>query len=87
MAATNVTSATKARTYHRLFRLNHAFRSILFNCEDLQQIGAFRSDKLREYAGLAQELQAQINHELLHTLQQIESRDAFRFGQSPHSAG
>ena len=81
MAAHQFTSASKAHAYHRLFRLNHAFRSILFHCEALQQTGAFRSHKLQEYSGLAQELQAELNSEVLQTLQQIEGRDAFRFGQ------
>ena len=80
LSSTSFSSTSKAHVYHHLFRLNHAFRSILFHCEALQQTGAFRSHKLQEYAGLAQELQAEFNSEVLQTLQRIEGRDAFQFG-------
>jgi hypothetical protein len=79
MAAIDVTK--KLLIYHTLYRLNLSFSNIVAHCRTLQEAGAFTSKDARLFQGYAQELQAEMNHELLETMHSIELNDWGRFGK------
>lgn len=79
MADLDVTK--KLAVYHALYRLNLSFASIVRRCRLLEDARVFRSEYLRRFQGFAQELQAEINEELLDTLNQLELDDMARFGK------
>ncbi len=79
MADLDVTK--KLDVYHALYRLNLSFTSIVKRCRDLQQTRVFRPKYLRLFQGFTQELQAEVNQELLATLNEVEDRDWYRFGK------
>jgi hypothetical protein len=79
MADLDVTK--KLDVYHALYRLNLSFAAIVRRCRDLQQARVFRPKYLRLFEGFTQELQAEINSELLDTLNEIEMNDWYRFGK------
>src|SRR5260370_39821234 len=79
MADLDVTK--KLDVYHALYRLNLSFAAIVGRCGDLQQARVFRPKFLRLFQGFTQALQAEINHELLDTLNQRELNDWTRYGK------
>jgi predicted transcriptional regulator len=79
MADLDVTK--KRDIYHTLYRLNLSFSAIVRRCDELQLTKLFNNKSLRTYQGLAQELLAEINEELLQTLYDIEMHDWYRFGK------
>jgi hypothetical protein len=79
MAATDVTK--KLLIYHTLYRLNVSFSNIITHCRTLQDSGVFTAKSTRLFQGYAQELQAEMNHELLETMHSIELNDWGRFGK------
>jgi biopolymer transport protein ExbB/TolQ len=79
MADLDVTK--KLHLYHLLYRLNLSFAAIVRRCREFQQTRLFSSKSLTMYQGLAQELQADINFELLENIEQIEMDDWARFGK------
>lgn len=79
MADLDVTK--KLHVYHALYRLNLSFAAIVRRCGDLQQARVFRTKYLRLFQGFAQKLQAEINSELLDTLNDLELNDWSRFGK------
>jgi hypothetical protein len=70
MAAIDVTK--KLLIYHTLYRLNVSFSNIITHCRTLQHSGVFTAKSTRLFQGYAQELQAEMNHELLETMHSIE---------------
>ena len=79
MADLDVTK--KLHVYHLLYRLNLSFAAIVRRCREFQKTRLFSSKSLTMYQGLAQELQADINTELLENIEQIEMDDWARFGR------
>jgi hypothetical protein len=79
MADLDVTK--KLDVYHALYRLNLSFAAIVRRCDELQQARVFRPQYLRRFQGFTQELQAEINQELLETLNERELHDWYRFGK------
>jgi hypothetical protein len=79
MADLDVTK--KRDVYHALYRLNVSFAAIVRRCRELQQARVFRSKYLRLFEGFTQELQAEVNHELVSTLNEVEIHDWYRFGK------
>ena len=79
MADLDVTK--KLHVYHAVYRLNLSFAAIVNRCRLLEQSGVFRNKYLRRYQGYVQELQAEINLELVETLQSVESHDWYRYGK------
>ncbi|SRR5260370_12075106 len=79
MADLDVTK--KLDVYHALYRLNLSFAAIVRRCGDLQQARVFRPKFLRLFQGFTQELQAEINQELLETLNERELNDWNRYGK------
>ncbi len=79
MADLDVTK--KLHLYHLLYRLNLAFAAVVRRCREFQQTRLFSSKDLTVYQGLAQELQADINQNLLETIHQTELDDWARFGR------
>jgi hypothetical protein len=79
MAIFDVTK--KLQIYHTVYRLNLSFAAIVTHCRTLQEAGVFQRKFARLFQGLAQELQAEINEELLGTMHQAELEDWNRFGK------
>jgi hypothetical protein len=74
-------AAGKLRIYHTIYRLNLSFTNIVEHCAALREYGVFTAKFTRLYQSYAQELQAEINQDVLETLDRIESHDMFRFGK------
>jgi hypothetical protein len=74
-------AAGKLRIYHTIYRLNLSFANIVEHCAALQEYRVFTATFTRIYQSYAQELQAEINQDVLETLDGIESHDMFRFGK------
>ena len=79
MAAFDVTK--KLSIYHTLYRLNRSFASIVEQCATLRRNGVFQPKAARQFQGLAQELQSEINQHLLGTMQETELGDWTVFGK------
>jgi len=79
MADLDVTK--KLHVYHLLYRLNLSFAAIVRRCRGLEETGIFPSKSLRRFQGFAQELQAEINSELIETLNNCELHDWSRYGK------
>jgi hypothetical protein len=73
-------AAGKLRIYHTVYRLNLSFTNIVEDCAALRESGVFTAKFIR-HQPYAQELQAEINQDVLETLDGIESHDMFRFGK------
>jgi hypothetical protein len=74
-------TAGKLRIYHTIYLLNLSFTSIVEHCAALREYGVFTAKFTRLYQSYAQELQAEINEDVVQTLDGIESHDMFRFGK------
>lgn len=74
-------AAGKLGIYHTVYRLNLSFTNIVKHCAALGGYGMFTAKFTRLYQSYAQELQAEINQDVLETLDGIESHDMFRFGK------
>jgi len=81
MAAKNFTSVAKPLVYVLLSRLNSSFSRVSRNLSTLEQTRIFNPATMKTLARLSKELQADTNHHLLETLQEIETRDRDRFGK------
>jgi hypothetical protein len=71
----------KLSVYHLIYRLNLSFTNIVRRCRELEDTRVFPARFLRIYQGYAQELQAEINFELVETLNSLEGNDWFRYGK------
>lgn len=81
MAAKNSNSVEKPHVYDLLSRLNSSFSRVNRNLLALEQTRIFSPSIMKTLSGLSKELQADANHQLLETLQKIETRDWARFGK------
>jgi hypothetical protein len=79
MADLDVTK--KLSVYHLLYRINLSFTNIVRRCGEMEAARMFRPKYLRQFQSFAQELQAEINSELLETLNARELDDWYRFGK------
>jgi hypothetical protein len=61
--------------------LNVSFANIVGHCRALRESGGLTRKNAHLYQSYAQELQAEINQDLVETLEGIESHDMFRFGK------
>lgn len=71
----------KLCVYRTVYRLNVSFARIVANCHALRESGVLTRKNAHLYQSYAQELQAEINQDVLETLDGIESHDMFRFGK------
>ena len=74
-------AVAKLRIYHTIYRMNLSFANIVAHCRALQESGILGPKDTRLYQSYAQELQAEINQDLLSAMDEVESRDLFRFGK------
>jgi hypothetical protein len=74
-------AAAKLRVYRTLYRMNLSFANIVAYCRTLGESRVLPPKFTRLYQSYAQELQAEINWEVIETLDGIESHDMFRFGK------
>jgi hypothetical protein len=81
MAAKNFTSVAKPLVYDLLSRLNSSFSRVSRNLSTLEQTRIFNPATMKTLSRLAKELQADTNHHLLETVQEMETRDRARFGK------
>ena len=81
MAAKNSNSVEKPHVYDLLSRLNSSFSRVSRNLYTLEQTRVFKPATMKTLSRLSKELQADANHHLLETLQEIETRDRDRFGK------
>ena len=81
MAARNSSSIQKPLVYDLLSRLNSSFSRVSRNLFALEQTRIFSGATMKTLSSLSKKLQADANHHLLETLQEIESRDRARFGK------
>ena len=82
MAAKNSNSVEKPHVYDLLSRLNSSFSRVSRNLSTLEQTRIFNPATMKTLSRLSKELQADANHHLLETLQEIETRDRARFGKT-----
>ena len=81
MAETHLSSGERVQVYQSLFLLNRSFHSIVRRLLELQEAHIFSPQRLRDLRGLTKELQTEVNHGLLNTMQGIEGEDWYRFGK------
>ena len=74
-------ASAKLRIYFTIYRLNLSFANIVAHCRVLGDSGILSPKFTRLYQSYVQELQAEINEDVMSTMDEIESRDQFRFGK------
>jgi hypothetical protein len=74
-------SIEKARIYHTLSNMSSSFSSIVRYCEDLQQAGILTPRYKRLFQAFTMEVHAELNHQILEAVDQIELADWGRFGK------
>jgi hypothetical protein len=77
----NLDVTKKAEIYQTLSQLNSAFAAIVGHCDTLRQAGALTSRYARRFQAYAQELQAEMNGDVLATMDSVEQTDWARFGR------
>jgi hypothetical protein len=75
-------AAGKVQIYFTIYRLNLSFSKIVGHCRALQESGVLTAKFTRLYQSYAQELQAEINEDVMSAMDEVESRDQFRFGKA-----
>jgi L-2-hydroxyglutarate oxidase LhgO len=75
-------AAGKLGIYHTIYCLNLSFANIVANCRALGESGILSPKFTRLYQSYAQELQAEINEDVMSAMDEVESRDQFRFGKA-----
>jgi len=74
-------AAGKLRIYHTIYRLNVSFANIVAHCRALWESGILGPKDTKLYQSYAQELQAEINEEVVATMDEVELHDMHRFGK------
>lgn len=77
--ATLMTSGERQDVYRQMFLLNHSFHFIVQRLDELA--GLLGRQNLKDMRGLTQEVQLEINHLVLGSLESIEERDWAQFGK------
>lgn len=72
----------KLRIYHTIHRMNLSFANIVAYCRALKESAVLGPKDARLYQSYAQELQAEINQDVMSAMEEVESRDLFRFGKA-----
>jgi hypothetical protein len=81
MADAHLSSLARFEVYRSLSGLNRSFHLIVQRLQGLESKRIFDPAKLRELAALAQELQSEINHNMMQTLERIEMQDCGTYGK------
>jgi hypothetical protein len=81
MADAHLNSLARFEVYRSLSGLNRSFHLIVQRLQSLESERIFDPAKLRELAALAQELQSEINHNMMQTLERIEMQDCGVYGK------
>jgi hypothetical protein len=81
MAEAHLNSLARFEVYRSLSGLNRSFHLIVQRLQGLESKRIFDPAKLRELAALAQELQSEINHNMMQTLERIEMQDCGAYGK------
>jgi hypothetical protein len=79
MAVLDVTE--KTAIYHSLAQLNSSFAAIVGTLDTLQRAGGITPKYRRLFQGFTQEVQAEVNLEILETMDRVEMADWARFGK------
>jgi hypothetical protein len=75
-------ATAKLRIYHTIYCLNLSFANIVAHCGALGQLQVIGPKYARLFQSYAQELQAEINHDVMSAMDEVESHDQFRFGKA-----
>ncbi len=76
-----MTSADRVNLYRSMFLLNRSFHLIVQRLEELGKTKIINARDLRDFIGLAQEVQLEINTGVLNSLDSIEQNDWAQFGK------
>jgi hypothetical protein len=71
----------KIRVYHSLFKINRAFQIVTRHLQNLAHTGLVSGMKMGMFCGFAQELQAQISHDVVDRMHGIEDEEMYRWEQ------
>ena len=74
-------ASAKLGIYRTIYRLNLSFANIVAHCRALGESGILGPKDTKLYESYAQELQAEINEEVVATMDEVELRDMHRFGK------
>lgn len=74
-------ASAKLGIYRTIYRLNLSFANIVAHCRALGESGILGPNDTKLYQSYAQELQAEINEEVVATMDEVELRDMHRFGK------
>ena len=75
-------SDAKVQVYRTLYRMNLSFAHIVAHCQALGKLRVLSPKFTRLYQSYSKELQAEINWDVLETMDGIESEDVFHFGKA-----
>jgi hypothetical protein len=75
-------ASAKLGIYSTIYRLNLSFANIVVHCRALGESGILGPKDTKLYQSYAQELQAEINEEVVATMDEVELRDMHRFGKA-----
>ena len=76
-----VKQLNKIRVYYSLFEINQAFQTITRQLQNLAETGLVPGMKTGTLSGFTQELQAQISHDVVDRMHEIEDAELFRWGK------
>jgi hypothetical protein len=75
-------ASTKMLVYQTLYRMNVSFAHIVMHCRALGECRILSPKFTRLYQSYAQELQAEINQDVIETMNEIEFDDWAQFGKA-----
>jgi hypothetical protein len=74
-----VKQINKLRVYESLYQVNRAFLAIIHHVRVIEYSGMFSIYKMGVLRDLARELQAQISHDVVDRMHQIEDSEMYRW--------
>jgi hypothetical protein len=74
-----VKQINKLRVYHSLFQINRAFLAIIHHVREIEYSGMFSIYKMGVLRDYARELQAEISHDVVDRMHEIEDSEMYRW--------
>ena len=74
-----VRQLNKLRVYHSLYRINKAFHAVSYHLHELEESGLVSVEKLGLLRHYVLELKAQISHDVVDRMHQIEDDEMCRW--------
>ena|ERR1700694_791125 len=82
MADSHLNNVQKIRIYRSLYMINTFFEDIAFHCRELERTGIFRPNQMLLHRGMVRETQANISHDIVDRMHEIEDQDWYLFGKA-----